>query len=128
MSQKFLTLDRVWVVLAGSKVNVRAPGVRDRSQRGSLLPDVHAHVREVRAKRCLHLRAHVIRYRQTTAFLTQRNLKRFYARSGLSLYRSRGGTGCARALREACFAIVKDRGARPTRDSRIPQIQPRLER
>src|SRR4029453_5580964 len=94
----------VWIVLAGSKVNVGAPGVSDGAERCSFVSDVNAHVRKVTAECVLHLRADVCRQRETTGFLSQRPLERFHTMAAFALDR---------------FSRRRSTG----RQSRIPQIE-----
>src|SRR3954452_3146480 len=85
VTEQLLSLNRVWIVLARSEVNVCAPGVGDRAYRGRIVPDVNSDVREISAKGGFHFGAHIGRKRQAACFRSQRHLKCFHARTGLAL-------------------------------------------
>src|SRR5215212_3898438 len=58
VAENLLSLQGVRVVVAWGEMYVRAPSVGDCADARSLVADVYAHVREVRAEGRLHLRAH----------------------------------------------------------------------
>src|SRR5678815_4886272 len=85
MTEQFLSLDRVWVVLARSEVNIRAPRVGDGSERRCVMSDVNANVRKVCGEGGLHLCAHIRRQRQTAGLRLQWDSKSLNARFTLTL-------------------------------------------
>ncbi len=121
MAKKKLSMGRMWAVLTGSKMNLRAPGKRQGPDGRGIRTNMNAHVREVGAECAFHFGLNIARKRPSARSGLQIHLKRLDPRTlnrRLCLYRgvaSRGEEMLTRVYEEPALNGRAGTGATKSR-------------